>query len=91
MWLPSWLRYAPSTSPRARSRNRRRRAQRPHGASGMLQLEQLEDRTVLNATATGNAQLLQAYAQLPLSFEANQGQAAARSISCPETKATRCS
>jgi protocatechuate 3,4-dioxygenase beta subunit len=40
-------------------------------------LEQLETRLV-PAALTGNNQLVQAYGQLPLSFEANQGQAGAQ-------------
>jgi hypothetical protein len=40
-------------------------------------LEVLEDRTLLSGTTAGNAQLLQEYGQLPLSFEANEGQTAA--------------
>jgi hypothetical protein len=42
-----------------------------------LILEQLETR-LAPATITGNSQLLQAFGQLPLSFEANQGQTAAQ-------------
>jgi len=41
-----------------------------------LQLELLEDRCLLSATPA--ASVLQAFGQLPLSFEANQGQAAAK-------------
>jgi hypothetical protein len=41
-----------------------------------LQLEVLEDRCLLSTTAAGSA--LQAFGQLPLSFEANQGQTAAK-------------
>src|SRR5207302_4083868 len=37
-------------------------------------LEQLEDRTLLDGSAAGTNPLLQAYGQIPLSFEANQGQ-----------------
>jgi hypothetical protein len=43
---------------------------------GRLQLEALEDRTLLSGAPAGNTQLLQAYGNLPLSFEANQGQTA---------------
>jgi hypothetical protein len=43
-----------------------------------LRLEVLEDRTLLSGATAGNAQLLQEYGQLPLSFEANEGQTAAQ-------------
>jgi hypothetical protein len=43
-----------------------------------LSLEPLEDRTVLSGTTAGASPLLPAYGQIPLSFEANQGQAAPR-------------
>jgi hypothetical protein len=42
-----------------------------------LRLEPLEDRTVPSGTTAGNSQVLQAYGQLPLTFEANRGQTAA--------------
>jgi hypothetical protein len=44
---------------------------------GQLSLESLEDRLLLDASPASTGQLLQAYGQLPLSFEANQGQTAA--------------
>ena len=37
-------------------------------------VEQLEDRTLLSGAAGGTDRLLEAYGQIPLSFEANQGQ-----------------
>jgi hypothetical protein len=40
-----------------------------------LHLESLEDRTVLSGVTAANAHLAQAYGQLPLTFEVNQGQA----------------
>jgi hypothetical protein len=43
-----------------------------------LHLEQLEERTLLNATAVGTSAAAQSYGQLPLSFEANQGQTTAQ-------------
>jgi hypothetical protein len=42
-----------------------------------LALERLEDRTLLSSAAPGTDTIRAAYAQLPLAFEANQGQAAA--------------
>jgi hypothetical protein len=55
------------------ARERRRRPRPRHRVK--LHLESLEDRTVLSGVSAANAHLAQAYGQLPLSFEANQGQA----------------
>jgi Beta-propeller repeat/Planctomycete extracellular len=52
-------------------------ARRPH-ARRRLRLECLEDRTLLSLAGASNDQILQAYGQIPLSFEVNQGQTAAQ-------------
>ncbi len=52
-------------------------ARRPHGRR-RLRLECLEDRTLLSIAGASNSQILQAYGQIPLSFEVNQGQTAAQ-------------
>src|SRR5262249_34198349 len=70
--------WGTSASPRTRSLKRHRRRWRPQRAMGTPHLECLEDRTLLNGSTVGTSQLLQAYGQLPLSFEANQGQTAAQ-------------
>ena len=65
-WSPtsrSLPRFAPARRPRARRRPR---------------LERLEDRTLLSLAGASNDQILQAYGQIPLSFEVNQGQTAAQ-------------
>jgi hypothetical protein len=57
----------------------RRHRRMPHRNRCRPVLERLEDRLPPAAgLASGNQQLLSAYGQLPLSFEANQGQAAAQ-------------
>ena len=56
-----------------RSLSRFAPARRPH-ARRRLRLECLEDRTLLSLAGASNDQILQAYGQLPLSFEVNQGQ-----------------
>src|SRR5205823_7805412 len=45
--------------------------------AGPLKVEHLEGRTLLSSSAPGTDSLRAAYGQLPLAFEANQGQAAA--------------
>ena len=51
------------------------RTRRPN-AGPRLRLEYLEDRTLLSLAGASNDQILQAYGQIPLSFEVNQGQTA---------------
>ena len=60
-----------------RSLSRSAPARRPH-ARRRLRLECLEDRTLLSLAGASNDQILQAYGQIPLSFEVNQGQTAAQ-------------
>ena len=60
-----------------RSLSRFAPARRPH-ARRRLRLECLEDRTLLSLAGAPNDQILQAYGQIPLSFEVNQGQTAAQ-------------
>src|SRR5260370_27145241 len=58
-------------------------SRKPSGASARknvgrpLAVERLEERTLLSSSAPGTEALRGAYGQLPLAFEANQGQAAA--------------
>jgi hypothetical protein len=61
----------------ARSLSRFAPTRRPH-ARRRLRLECLEDRTLLSLVGAPNDQIVQAYGQIPLSFEVNQGQTAAQ-------------
>ncbi len=70
----SKVRWLSATS---RSLSRFAPARRPH-ARRRLRLECLEDRTLLSLAGASNSQVLQAYGQIPLSFEVNQGQTAAQ-------------
>ena len=74
------LRFEPKVrwwSATTRSLSRFAPARRPH-ARRRLRLECLEDRTLLSLAGASNDQILQAYGQIPLSFEVNQGQTAAQ-------------
>ncbi len=59
---------------RASRRGARRSRRRQHRSTYPIWFEPLEDRTAPSATNPGTEQLLQSYGQIPLSFEANQGQ-----------------
>jgi hypothetical protein len=70
-FLTRSLRFAPQAAKAERNR------QRPFSKRIVVRhlfAERLEDRTLLDGGAAGTSQLLQAYGQIPLSFEANQGQ-----------------
>jgi hypothetical protein len=58
----SLSRFAPARRPESRRR---------------LALEHLEDRTLLSPAGASNSQILQAYGQIPLIFQVNEGQTAA--------------
>jgi len=66
-WWTATTRSLSQFAPARRSHARRR-----------LRLERLEDRTLLSLAGASNDQVLQAYGQIPLSFEVNQGQTAAQ-------------
>jgi len=77
MSLVSSLRFWKSRSKLASSGRIHRRKPRRNFACRNVRLERLEERTVLSAVAPGAEQVPAAYGQIPLSFEANQGQTAA--------------
>src|SRR5208337_2632455 len=77
---PLMSRFEPKvrwSSATTRSLSRFAPARRPH-IRRRLSLECLEDRTLLSLAGASNDQVLQAYGQIPLSFEVNRGQTAAQ-------------
>src|SRR5438105_7809672 len=78
MWLSSWIGSLRSGLQIAKAGRNRKRSAGKRGIVRRLVAERLEDRTLLDSTPAGTNQLLQAYGQIPLSFEANQGQTDAR-------------
>jgi hypothetical protein len=79
MFFSAWHRLMHRKSPTSR---RARRTPARGKLYSPIRLEQLEERCLLATSLTGNGlgseQLQAAYGQLPLSFEANQGQTAAQ-------------
>src|SRR5262249_60224631 len=74
MMLRAWVRTWQLLSQSRHSRRKARPSCAGRTVGHRVFLERLEDRTLLNGAALGTEQLRQAYGNLPLSFEANQGQ-----------------
>ena len=73
----SLLSRSATAEPSRRHKARSVRSRRERGLTARPRLEMLEDRTLLSGSAPASGAVQAAYDQLPLAFEANQGQAAA--------------
>jgi hypothetical protein len=73
-FLRHHLQHGSASTP---TRRRRSHASRPNNFRPPLAVEHLEDRTLLSGSGPAPEALRAAYGQLPLAFEANQGQAPA--------------
>lgn len=75
MFFTSSRRHAEGSA--GRKRSGRSQSARPRPTITRLEIEPLEDRTLLSSSGPTSGAVQAAYDQLPLAFEANQGQAAA--------------